>query len=199
MTEIKTSSWYTEMPEGHVKIGISRGVPRRMSAGYRVYKKLAPGPWFNSVSPEEYDRLYQKEILGTLDPRVIASEMIDLARGNIPVMVCYEPPSGAQWCHRAMAALWLAEALGRPVPELGSEQLGQASHPLMPAELRRPVILTENPDLTPYIGREALIDGQTYRIIGIDPNQEGKVIISVEDRTFPAGIETIRRAFQKPA
>jgi hypothetical protein len=137
--EIKTGCWFADLPAGHTKIGISRGVPRRMAAGYRVYRMLAPGSWFNSVGAEEYHHLYRTKILGHLDPRVIASHLVDLARGNTPVMSCYEHAGGADWCHRAMAAEWLAEALGRPVPEVGFEALAQEDHPLMSPQLRRPV------------------------------------------------------------
>ena len=135
---MKTACWFSKMPEGHTKIGISRGIPRRIAAGYRVYRTLAPGPWFSSVPPAEYGRRYKAEVLDRLDPHAVAAELLDLAHGGIPVMVCYERPMlPGQWCHRAMAALWLAEALGRPIPELGYELLPQADHPLMPPELRR--------------------------------------------------------------
>ena len=194
---MKTASWFTELPAGHSKIGISRGVPRRMAAGYRVYKKLAPGPWFNSVGVDEYYHRYQTEILGPLDPRVIAAELVDLARGGIPVMLCYERPGTGLWCHRAMAAEWLAEALGQPVPEVGFETLPQADHPLMPPELRRPIATAEIPDLTAFIGREATIDGELHRVVGLDPKQPGRAMIAVGDRQFPAGIATLHRHFHK--
>jgi hypothetical protein len=194
---MKTASWFADLPTGHTKIGISRGVPRRMAAGYRVYKKLAPGPWFNSVGVDEYYHRYQTEILGALDPRVIAAEMIDLARGGIPVMLCYERPGTGQWCHRAMAAEWLAEALGQPVPEVGFEGLPQGDHPLMPPELRRPIATAETPDLSAFIGREATIDGELHRVVGLDPKQPGRAIIAVGDRQFPSGIATLHRHFHK--
>jgi hypothetical protein len=134
--EIKTASWYTKLPDGHAKIGISRGTPRGMAAGYRMYRKLAPGSWFNSVGAEEYDRLYRTEILDRLDPRLVAADLVAKAGGQIPVMLCFERPGRGQWCHRALAAEWLAEALGHPVPEVGYETLSQADHPLLPAGLR---------------------------------------------------------------
>jgi len=37
---------------------IARFAPRGTPAGFRVYKPLAPGPWFNSVSKPEYERRY---------------------------------------------------------------------------------------------------------------------------------------------
>ena len=137
MPIIKTASWFSPLPEGHIRVGISRGIPRRTPAGYRVYRKLAPGPWFLSVSAQEYDHRYRTEILGPLDPRVVASELSDLAGGRIPCLLCYERVPYGPWCHRALAAAWLAEGLGQPVPELGFEDLPQAQHPYMSAELRR--------------------------------------------------------------
>ena len=137
---IKTASWYTKMPEGHIKVGISRGVPHGMAVGYRVYRRLAPGQWFNSTaSPAECERLYRAEILAPLNPRDVAAELEDLARGMVPCMVCFERvhnPEG-KWCHRALAAEWLAEALGQAVPEVGFEDLPQRDHPLMHDTLRR--------------------------------------------------------------
>jgi hypothetical protein len=54
---VKTASWFTPVPADHIRIGISRAVPRRFAPGYRVFRALAPGPWFNSVDTAEYDRL----------------------------------------------------------------------------------------------------------------------------------------------
>jgi hypothetical protein len=136
MPVIKTGCWFTPLPEGHVRIGISRGVPRRMPEGYRVFRKLAPGEWFSSVSVDEYDRRYRGEVLARFDPRAIAAQLQQLAAGGVAVMLCYERADCGLWCHRAMAAKWLADALGIVVPEVGFEQLPQDQHPLMPAHLR---------------------------------------------------------------
>ena len=89
---IKTASWATKLPDDHLRVGISRGVPRRLPAGYRVYRALAPGPWFNSVGIEEYYHLYRTEILGPLDPRLIADALLALGNGRVPVLLCYEQP-----------------------------------------------------------------------------------------------------------
>jgi hypothetical protein len=134
---MKTASWYSRLPDDHLRIGVSRGVPRRMTAGYRVFRKLAPGPWFNSVGPVEYVQLYRAEILAPLDPRAVADELLAMAAGRVPVLLCFERPNEGAWCHRALAAAWLAEALGEVVPEFGFETLPQAEHPLLPLELRR--------------------------------------------------------------
>lgn len=50
MEQIKTSSWRTKLPAGHVRIGISRGAPRGMK-GYRRYPKLNPGSSFMTMWP----------------------------------------------------------------------------------------------------------------------------------------------------
>jgi Protein of unknown function, DUF488 len=129
---MKTSSWFTQLPAGHVRIGISRSTPRRIEAGYRILRELAPGPWFKSCTPREYCRLYSAEILAALDPQEIAARMMAKAEGRVPVLVCFEQAGKPGWCHRALAAEWLAAALGHPVPELGFEHLPQDQHPLAP-------------------------------------------------------------------
>ena len=135
--QIKTGPWSGKFPDDHLRIGISRGVPRRgLTAGFRVYRKLAPGPWFNSVGVEEYRRRYFSEILGPLDPKAVAAELVEMAAGKVPVLLCFERPNTGKWCHRALAAQWLSEALGQVVPEFGFEALPQHEHPLMPPSPR---------------------------------------------------------------
>jgi hypothetical protein len=130
---IKTASWFTPLPDDHVRIGISRGTPRYMQAGDRQFRRLAPGPWFNNVNTAEYIRRYSSEILAQLDPQQTADQLLELAGGKVPVLVCFERIGSGHWCHRALAASWLAEGLGKPVPELGHEELKQDRHPLLPA------------------------------------------------------------------
>ena len=77
----------------------------------------ARGPWFNSVGIDEYYHLYRTEILAPLDPRAVADDLIRLAGGLVPVILCYERPGTGDWCHRAMAAEWLplrADKVFRP-------------------------------------------------------------------------------------
>jgi hypothetical protein len=200
---MKTASWFTKLPDDHKRIGISRGTPRRMPAGYRIYRALAPGPWFNSVGIEEYYHLYRTEILGPLDARVVADDLVRLAGGLVPVILCYErPPSQpalidgvGDWCHRAMAAEWLAEALGFVVPEFGFESLPQHEHPLMPLQLRRVIALPEAVDVTRYIGCTATIDGELHCVVGPDPLKPGSAILAVGDRQFSTGGDMLRRYF----
>ena len=85
-----------------------------------------------SVSDEEYIRLYSTEILGPLDPRVVAAELVDMSAGRIPTLLCFEVVGKPGWCHRALVASWLAEALGHDVPEFGFEDLPPHQHPLRP-------------------------------------------------------------------
>ncbi len=195
---IKTASWATKLPDDHLRVGISRGVPRRLPAGYRVYRALAPGPWFNSVAIEEYYHLYRTEILGPLDPRFIADALLALGNGRVPVLLCYEQPNHGQWCHRAMAAEWLAEVLGATVPEFGFESLPQHEHPLMPPQLRRVLPTTEPGDVSPFVGRTAIIAGELHRVVGADPDKPGMAIIAAGDRQFSTSMATLRRQFAKP-
>ena len=135
-SSIKTASWFTRLPDGHARIGISRGTPRRTPAGYRIYRALAPGPWFNSVGMDEYAHRYRTEILAPLDPRAVTDDLLRLGAGLLPVILCYERAGSGRWCHRALVAEWLSEALGCMVPEIGFEDLPQHEHPLMPPQLR---------------------------------------------------------------
>lgn len=139
MTPLKTSSWSTKLPAGHVRIGISRGTPRGMK-GYRRYPKLHPGPWFKSgLTPKEFKRLYFKEILRPLDPETVVAELHAMAPGSIPVLLCWEsPPPDERWCHRSLVSVWLWEELGLIVPEFGHEALGYGwQHPKLHPVLMR--------------------------------------------------------------
>ena len=132
MIHIKTGSWWSPLPGDHQRIGISRGVPRGFPAGYRRYGKLNPGSWFKScATPAEFVRRYEDEILARLDPCVVARELQTIAGGRTPVLCCWEHAGGPSWCHRSLAARFLAEAVG-PVPEVGFEHLDQSQHPMLP-------------------------------------------------------------------
>ena len=50
---IKTASWFVKLSADHVQIGVSRGVPRGMT-GYKRYRALEPGPWFQQ---RKYSRI----------------------------------------------------------------------------------------------------------------------------------------------
>src|SRR5262245_11221930 len=109
---IKTSSWFTKLPQNHVRIGISRGTPRGQK-GYRRCIKLQPGPWFASLSDADFTKRYNEEILADLDPRRVVDELLGMAGpGKIPTLLCWEPPEpGPRWCHRGLVAAWLFDTL----------------------------------------------------------------------------------------
>jgi Protein of unknown function, DUF488 len=130
-----TASWSARLPEGYARIGISRGPPRGQPAGYRMYRPLAPGPWFNSVLAEEFCRLYLAQ-LERLEPEQVLKDLAELASGKIPTLLCFEPPPpDTAWCHRGLVAAWLQDQLGLDVHEVGHEQRGGGHmHPKLPPD-----------------------------------------------------------------
>jgi hypothetical protein len=123
---IKTACWFAKIPNDHIRIGISRGTPRGIPAGYRQYRALCPRPWFKSVEPAEYLRLYG-EILDKLDPEATLADITGLANGRTPVLCCFESApkihQGEQWCHRHLVAQWLEQSLQIDVQELDHPEL----------------------------------------------------------------------------
>lgn len=113
---MQTASFFTFTGPG--RISIARYAPRGTPAGFRVYKALAPGPWFNSVTRDEYERRYALQ-LAALDPRQVYDELRALAGDAEPVLLCWERPpfTDTNWCHRRLVAAWLEEALGEHVME----------------------------------------------------------------------------------
>lgn len=123
---MKTGSFL--LYRGPGRICIARSAPRGSPAGYRIFKKLAPGPWFNSAPLDEYKRLYFSEVLERLDPLQTWETLHDMAGGAEPVLMCYEKllPAGVkghvpgEFCHRRMVAEWFASTLGHVVEEIGA-------------------------------------------------------------------------------
>lgn len=137
---IFTSSWNTRIDEAQFcRIGISRSTPRGQR-GFRRYPKLNPGPWFRSI-PDERDwaKRYRDEILAPLDAQETIEQVIALAVGRTPVLLCWEPPGpGDKHCHRGLVAAWMWEKAKLKVYELGFEGEGfGASHPKLPRSLRK--------------------------------------------------------------
>ncbi|HEX4159941.1 MAG TPA: hypothetical protein VHY79_15860 [Rhizomicrobium sp.] len=93
--KIKTASWFTKLPPDHFKIGISRGVPRGTSAGYRQYAALNPGPWFNSSTIPAYLVLYRAP-LAQLNHKKVATDLLALDPGKNPVLLCFETVAPAR-------------------------------------------------------------------------------------------------------
>src|SRR5689334_14060458 len=106
---IFTSSWATKIDEtAYCRIGISRSTPRGQK-GFRRYPKLNPGPWFRSIPDERaWAKRYREEILAPLDAKATFDELLAMADGRSPVLLCWEPPQpGDDYCHRGLVAAWL--------------------------------------------------------------------------------------------
>jgi hypothetical protein len=138
---IKTSCWFTKLPEGHCRIGISRGLPRGQKR-YHRYTKLNPGAWFHSVDPKQYKTLYYQEVLKPLCAQRVVDELVEIADGEVPVLLCWQKavlPSSAL-CHRGLVSAWLDERLGLKVYEHGLEAFGCGwRHPMLHPEIRKAI------------------------------------------------------------
>jgi hypothetical protein len=112
---VKTSSF--RLYRGPGRVNIARGA-RHVIPGFRIYRALQPGPWFNSVDDDEYCQRYAA-ILAALDPERVWHELHALAMPAEPILCCWEvPPFTAQnWCHRRLVATWFNQTLGYDVPE----------------------------------------------------------------------------------
>jgi hypothetical protein len=118
---MKTASFFTYAGPG--RISIARFAPRGTPAGFRTFRALAPGPWFNSVERDEYVQRYDAEILSRLDPQETFDRLHELAGEAEPVLLCWErPPLTAEnWCHRRIVAEWFQDRLGVAVPEFEAQ------------------------------------------------------------------------------
>jgi len=115
---VKTASFFEYVGAG--RVSIARFSPRRTPAGFRVYRALAPGPWFKSVEEVEYRIRYDRQ-LAELDPQRVWDELHTLAGGAEPVLLCWERKpdldAGRTFCHRRIVAAWFAATLDQDVPE----------------------------------------------------------------------------------
>lgn len=114
---MKTASFFTYTGPG--RVAIARFAPRGTPAGFRIYRALAPGEWFNKVSRAEYERLYAEQ-LAKLSAEKVHQDLHLLANGSEPVLLCYEKPpfTETNWCHRRLVAAWFEKELGVVVEEL---------------------------------------------------------------------------------
>lgn len=117
--EIYTSCWFQYFGPG--RIGISRGSPRGLSAGYRFYRALAPTRDIlqNCKEQAEYRRRFFAEVLGPLDPEKVLKDLEDRSEEGRAVLLCFEraPLHENNWCHRSMVASWITDTTGVPVSE----------------------------------------------------------------------------------
>lgn len=131
-----TSSWFTALPEDYARIGISRGVPRNQR-GFRMHRKLQPSPGTLKLPDAIFTRRYVREVLQPLDPRQVVDELMEIADGKIPALLCFEHAHSPAWCHRGIVAAWLQAEIGLDVSEYGREQDGCGiEHPKLCAEAR---------------------------------------------------------------
>jgi hypothetical protein len=136
IVKIVTSSWFTELPPEFCRIGISRGTPRGQ-AGFRMYRRLQPGPGTLKLPDRVFTERYLREVLGQLDPRQTVDELIEIAGGKTPALLCFEHPRSDARCHRGIVSAWLEAEIGLDVPEYGREQDGCGiDHPKLCAEAR---------------------------------------------------------------
>ena len=122
---MKTGSFY--LYSGPGRISIARTAPRRVVAGFRIYRALAPGAWlFDPVYKDynAYRERYFREILESLDPQKTWDDLHALTDGHEPVLLCHEHLRKAgDWCHRRIVAEWFEQKLDVKVPELAIETL----------------------------------------------------------------------------
>jgi len=69
---------------------------------------------------ETYNRHYA-ELLEKLDPVKVHADLLDIAGGAEPVLLCAE--RAKTWCHRRLVAEWLEMHLGMEITEVGLERL----------------------------------------------------------------------------
>lgn len=113
---MKTASFQTYTGPG--RVSIARFAPRNTPAGFRIYKTLAPGVWFNTVERVAYERLFAQQ-LAALNPQAVVDRLMELAGGHEPVLLCWEKPpfTETNWCHRRIVAAWLGNTMGIEVDE----------------------------------------------------------------------------------
>ena len=121
---MKTSSFWKYRTGGN-RIAISRSVPDGLEPGFKRYLTLAPGPWFKSFGDDKagYIEAYQREILDPLDPHQEWETLHQLAGGEEPILLCWEPlRKPHEFCHRRLVAAWFERELGVEIPEFTPEE-----------------------------------------------------------------------------
>ena len=98
-------------------ISISRSSPKFFSGP--EYKALAPTYAMLKLPRDAYNQRY-KQILLKLPPRKVFDELTILAKGEEPILLCWERSN--TWCHRRFVAEWLELTLGVEIPEIGLER-----------------------------------------------------------------------------
>ncbi len=115
---MKTGCYFTYQGPG--RIGITVGSPRRVPAGFKLYRPLAPRRDMLMMPYGLFRATYFREILGPLDPQEQWDVLHVLSAEWEPVLLCFERPpfTSDNWCHRRMAAEWFGDRLGFDILEL---------------------------------------------------------------------------------
>ncbi len=109
---IYTSFWNRPLPEGMVRVAISRGVPKGWD-GLRE-PRLTPASWSMIRLPRDAFNAAFAAQLAESDPEVVYVDLLRMCDGLIPVCCCHE--AAVESCHRRLVIPWLRSA--GPVEEL---------------------------------------------------------------------------------
>jgi hypothetical protein len=79
-----------------------------------------------------------RSLLKPLSPQRVVEELVQIADGEIPVLLCWEKPIlGQEWCHRGLVSAWLFGNLGLKICEYGLETFGFGwQHPMLHPSVR---------------------------------------------------------------
>lgn len=96
------------LPASIVPIAICSKVPSFYHGLH--YKKLAPKydffmRWKETGDNEYYIRCFKQQVLQSLLPDQVASDLMKMSGGRDVALVCYEKPG--DFCHRFLVADWL--------------------------------------------------------------------------------------------
>ena len=99
-----------KLPINVVPISICISVPGFYNG--LQYKKIAPtydllARYKRDKDIRYYTEYFNQNILGPLDPHVIATELQNMGDGKDVALVCYEKSS--DFCHRHLVAKWFRE------------------------------------------------------------------------------------------
>lgn len=188
---MKTASWFT-VGAALGRIGISRGTPRNVFGGYRLFKALAPHGHMLRMERAEYEVEFQK-ILGALDPQQTWDRLHELAGDAEPVLLCFEKPpfTATNWCHRRMVAEWFEKTLGHEVPEY---------HPNIHGVLRKAAAREPDPEdvaaIETYVGKTCWHNRHRYEVLGVNPKVPDQALVRRDDGTHVTiTVETLERYF----
>lgn len=121
---LATACWSTHLPQGYMRISISRGPPPRgFDLNTMRYPALVPIYSPKETPPSEFHRNYVAR-LASLDPEFVIEDIKRMAGLRVPVLcgfpAAHNIQAGRIGCHRHLAADWFERALDIRVPEIGT-------------------------------------------------------------------------------